>query len=89
VKTPSEKRFLQATGAEIHDLDIVSKPLISAVDLEQRMSGWLKEVDEHEGGREKAVVMFFGQIKKNLLDLGKDFTTCVDAPCQRYVLNFA
>jgi hypothetical protein len=85
-QTPVEKRYLQAIGADMYDLDIITKPIISAVDLEQRMSPWLKEVDEHEGGREKAVVAFFGVVKKNLQDLGKDFTTCVDVPCQRYIL---
>jgi hypothetical protein len=46
----------------------------------------LKEVDEHEGGRDKALVGFFGQVKKNVIDSGKDFVKLVEGPCRRYVL---
>jgi hypothetical protein len=85
VQTPGERRFLLATGADVTDCDVVTQPLLSAADFEKRLSPWLKEVDEHEGGREKAIVAFFGTVKKNISESGKDFTTCVEAPCHRYV----
>lgn len=74
-----------ATGAELTDCDVITQPLLSAADMETRMSAWLAEVDAHEGGRERAVVAHFGTVKRNLTESGKDFSVCVEAPCHRYV----
>lgn len=49
------------------------------------MSTWLAEVDAHEGGRDRAVVAYFGTVKKNLTEAGKDFSVCVEATCHRWV----
>ena len=40
-------------------------------------------MDEHDGGRDKALVGFFGQVKKNVIDSGKDFVKLVEGPCRR------
>jgi hypothetical protein len=82
---PGERRYLLATGAEIHEIDIISSPLQSPSDLQNRIAAWVEAVDEHEGGRNKALVGFFGQVKKNVVDSGKDFHKLVELPCQRYV----
>jgi hypothetical protein len=76
-----------ATGAELQDIDIISQPLQSSTDFSNRISTWLKEVDEHEGGRDKALVGFFGQVKKNVIDSGKDFVKLVEGPCRRLVIS--
>lgn len=76
---------MQAAGAELTDLDVITEPLTSAADLEARMTDWLAEVDAHEGGREKAVVAHFGLVKKTLTESGRDFSACVEVPCHRYV----
>jgi len=84
IQQPGEKRYLLATGAELQDIDIISQPLQSSTDFSNRIATWLKEVDEHEGGRDKALVGFFGQVKKNVIDSGKDFVKLVEGPCRRY-----
>lgn len=74
-----------ATGAELSDLDIISQPLTTSTEFQNRISTWIEEVDEHEGGRDKALVGFFGQVKKNVIDSGKDFQKLVEGSCKRYI----
>ena len=70
-------------------MDIITQPLLSATDFQNRINNWIKEVDEQEGGRDKALVGFFGQVKKNVTDSGKDFQKIIEGPCKRYADSFA
>jgi hypothetical protein len=56
---------------------------MSPSDFQNRISSWIKGVDEQEGGRDRALVGFFGQVKKNVTDSGKDFQKLVEGPCRK------
>jgi hypothetical protein len=69
-------------GASYTEIDIVANPIKSAEDFEERMSGWVEEVDR-DGSREKALVVYFARVKEELQRLGADFNTDIVVPCQR------
>jgi len=69
-------------GASYTEIDIVANPIKSAQDFEERMSGWIKDVDR-EGSRERALVVYFARVKEELQKLGANFGTDIVGPCQK------
>jgi len=69
-------------GASYTEIDIVANPIKSAADFEERLSGWVEEVNR-EGRREKALVVYFARVKEELQRLGANFGTDIVVPCRK------
>jgi hypothetical protein len=82
VQAPTEKRYLEAMKADYSQMDVVSKPLVSAEDFEARLQDWLREVDVTMG-RDQAMVVYFNKVKDDLTKTGINFAAVVQATCQR------
>ncbi|WWC85414.1 uncharacterized protein L201_000277 [Kwoniella dendrophila CBS 6074] len=78
----AEKRYIVAMGADYQDMDILSKPPLTAQDFADRITPWLNHVDDH-GGREQAAVVWFSPVKTDLVKKGVDFTSVVIATCHK------
>lgn len=57
-----EKRWMTSMGAEWEDLDIMTRPLLSSKDFSDRISGWVRSVDE-TGDRNHAIVAAFSLVQ--------------------------
>lgn len=68
--------------ADFKQIDVISTPLLSSVDFENRIKSWLKEVDESVG-RDKALVVYFGKVKEDLGKMGVEYDPVVAATCRR------
>jgi hypothetical protein len=77
-----EKRYLIAMGADYEDIDVVSRPLMSSDDFKTRMGPWLDRVDNN-GGRDSAVVVYFGNVKEGLVKKNVVWNSVVAVTCQR------
>jgi len=69
-------------GASYTEIDIVANPIKSPADFEERISGWIDEVDR-DGGRDKALVVHFARVKEELQRSGADFNRDIVVPCQK------
>lgn len=81
-QTPVEKRYLIAMGAEYTDVDIVSRLVRSAQDMQDRLAPWLADVDRR-GSRSQAIVIYFARVKDELNKAGVDWTGTVNATCHQ------
>ncbi|KAK8844689.1 hypothetical protein IAR55_006538 [Kwoniella newhampshirensis] len=77
---PQEKRYIVAMGADYQDMDVLSKPVTTSEDFAERLKDWLNYLDSN-GGREQAVVVWFSNVKKELINKGVDFTAAITATC--------
>ncbi|WVQ94224.1 hypothetical protein IAU59_001302 [Kwoniella sp. CBS 9459] len=78
----AEKRYLLAMGADYQELDVLTNPVSSSQDFADRLSSWLSYVDEN-GGRDHGLVIWFMPVKQDLAKKGIDYTSVVQATCQR------
>ncbi|WVF66616.1 hypothetical protein IAT40_001356 [Kwoniella sp. CBS 6097] len=82
-KTQSvEKRWLLAMGADYQELDVLTNPVSSSQDFADRLSSWLSHVDAN-GGKDQSLVIWFMPVKQELAKKGIDYTSVVQATCQR------
>nr|XP_018266236.1 uncharacterized protein I303_00211 [Kwoniella dejecticola CBS 10117]OBR88394.1 hypothetical protein I303_00211 [Kwoniella dejecticola CBS 10117] len=79
---PAEKRYLIAMGADYQDIDILTKPVTSAQDFADRISGWLSHVDQTES-RQSSIVVWFSPVKPEYEKKGWDYVSMIVATCQR------
>ncbi|ORY23559.1 hypothetical protein BCR39DRAFT_549174 [Naematelia encephala] len=80
--TPPEKRYLQAMGADYSDIDVVTRPLLSDKDLEERLAPWIKEVDATIG-RPNALLIWAAQAKAELTKKNLDWNIVVGQTCHK------
>ncbi len=69
-------------GGEYAELDIITRPLLSPKDFQDRISKWLQEVNAH-GARDQALVIYFSGVKEGLTKSGIGFNSVVGSVCQR------
>ena len=72
-------------AADYTDVDIISDPLKSALDLPGRLSAWLAEV-EAQGARDRALVVYFYGVKEKFKASAWDWEGLVVLPVAKYVL---
>lgn len=82
---PAEKRFLEAMGCEYVDMDVAAQPVKTSAEFEARLGNWLDEVDASEGGRSRAVVVHFVNVKSALEKRSISWEGVIASTCQRYV----
>lgn len=86
---PAEKRFLEAMGCDYVDIDVAAKPITSGEDFANRLAHWLEEVDTSPGGRSKAVVVHFVNVKATVEKRGVSWDGVIAATCHRQVSHGA
>jgi hypothetical protein len=69
-------------NGEYTQIDIVSQPLLSSGDFENRIQPWLKEVDSTVG-RDKVLIIYLSKVKDEVAKSGVNFASVVQATCQR------
>jgi hypothetical protein len=71
-------------GAQYTDIDVLTRPLLSGKDLQDRVSKWLEELDASIG-RERGLLVYFAGVKDNLIKQGVNWNSVVSATSQQYV----
>ena len=69
-------------GGKYSDIDVTSRPLLSARDFQDRIAKWLEEVDA-EDARGQAMVIWFPRGREDLIKHGNNFNPGVGATCQK------
>ena len=77
-----EKRYLTAMGGEYAELDVISRPLLSGKDFQDRMTKWLDEV-KGQGTEERSLVVYFPGVKEGLAKQSVDFNSVIISVCQK------
>jgi hypothetical protein len=69
-------------GADYQDVDVLSAPVLTATDFQDRISSWLATVDER-GQKSRAVVVHFNKVKEELNKRGINFSMVVEESCRK------
>ncbi len=73
---------MTAMGGQYAELDVISRPLLSGKDFQDRIAGWIQEV-KSENVPDQALVVYFSGVKEGLAKQGVDFSSVVGTVCQR------
>ena len=69
-------------GGLYSELDVVTKPLLSDKDLQDRIASWVGQVDA-EGRRENALLVYFPGVREGLAKQGVELNAIVGSTCQK------
>lgn len=69
-------------GAQYTEIDIITKPLQSAQDFDNRLSDWVKGVDTN-GSRQRALIFWVNTAKADVAKAGQEWPVVVAGPIQR------
>ena len=69
-------------GGDYNEIDVITRPLVSGKDFQDRISKWTEEVNG-ENSSDHALVVYFAGIKESITKQGVDFNSVVASVCQK------
>ena len=69
-------------GGQYSELDVMTRPLSSSKDFQDRIASWVEHVNINER-RENALLVYFSGVKEGLAKQGVDFNAMIGSTCQK------